>query len=270
MTTNQVERRRWNDERWTASWPAREQLTSAVTPALLEKIALRPGVRVVDVGSGGGGLALELGSRVGPQGQVVGVDLSRALVELARARAEEHSLRTVTFVVADAQTDEFPGAPFDLAVSQFGVMFFEDPVAAFANIAAGLRPTGRLAFVSWQSAARNPWHTAPVLKPFVPPGPEPPAGSYVPGPFGLGDAAATAAILGEAGFVEVDHEDRELVVRAGPRAIGDPALFGFLGIAPADTERANAALSRHLEQFRVSEAQYDFPLAFSIWTARRP
>ena len=270
MTANQAEWRRWNDERWTGSWPAREQLTSAVTPTLVDRIAVGPGAKVLDVGSGGGALALELGSRVGPQGRVVGVDLSGALVELARARAEERSLRTVTFVVADAQTDELPGAPFDLAVSQFGVMFFEDPVAAFANIAASLRPAGRLAFVSWQSAARNPWHTGPALKPFVPPGPEPLAGSYVPGPFGLGDAAATAAILAEAGFVEVEHEDHELVVRAGPRAIGDPALFGFLGIASDDTERANAALSRHLEQFRVSEAQYDFPLAFSIWTARRP
>ena len=131
---NAEERRRWNDDAWLATWLEREPLTAPVTPMLLDALALQPGERVVDIGSGGGGGTIEFARAVGPAGSVIGVDISDALVRLARARADEAGAGNVVFVVADAQTDELPGGPFDVATSKFGVMFFADPVGAFTNI----------------------------------------------------------------------------------------------------------------------------------------
>jgi SAM-dependent methyltransferase len=265
---NQAERRRWNDDRWTGSWPNREQLTSAVTPVLLGAAAARQGERLLDVGSGGGHLSLELASRVGPTGHIVGADLSEALVDLARQRAESTGTDNVSFVVADAQTDELALGPFDGAVSQFGLMFFDDPVRAFANVRRHLRSGGRLVFACWQAVERNPWHTGRTLAPFVTPIPEAPPGTFVPGPFSLGDQSRTAAILAQAGFVDASHRDAELVVRASANAVGDPGLFGFMGVPPEEMERARSALDRHLAQFQRGLDTYEFPLAFSIWQAR--
>ena len=171
MATNELERRRWNDERWTAAWPKREAITDAVTTFVLEAAAPQPGERVLDVGCGGGNLTLAAAAAVGVQGAVVGADLSESLSALARRRAGEAQASNVTICLADMQAEMVDGGPFDVAVSQFGVMFFDAPAAAFANIRAHLRPGGRIAFACWQSMERNPWFVAPAIAEFVPPPP---------------------------------------------------------------------------------------------------
>src|SRR4051794_22072456 len=97
--TNPTERRRWNDDRWVAVWPKRERFTNAVTPRLLDALALEPGERVLDIGCGGGIASIEAGRRVAPDGSVAGADLSTPLVELARQRAREASADNVSFHV---------------------------------------------------------------------------------------------------------------------------------------------------------------------------
>jgi SAM-dependent methyltransferase len=267
---NHAERARWNDEGWTAFWPEREALTSSITPFLMREAALQPGERVLDVGSGGGGTTINAAALVAPVGTVVGFDLSRQLVALARDRARQVGATNITFAVGDAQTDPIPGAPFDVVISQFGVMFFDHPVAAFANIRTQMRPGARLVFACWQSLQRNPWHTSPTLRPFVqapPPWLGPADG---PGPFRLADRADTDSILLEAGFTGMERQDLETVADSPATAVYNPAQLTYLGVGPAEIPAARAAIERHLAAFISSEGNYRFPVAFSICRATSP
>ena len=121
---------------------------------------------------------------------------------MARERAERERVPNVGFVQADAQTHSFPPAAFDVAVSRNGAMFFDDPVAAFINIARALRPGGRLVLLAWQPFERNEWLTAvfAALSTGGPVTPFPPDG---PGPFGLSDPERVRAVLGAAGYADI-------------------------------------------------------------------
>jgi SAM-dependent methyltransferase len=265
---NEAERRRWNDERWASLWPKREPMTDAVTPFVLEAAALRKGERVLDIGSGGGRLSLAAARIVGSDGAVVGADLSIPLARLARERAHEANAANVTFETLDMQTDSLPGNRFDAAVSQFGVMFFDDPVAAFGNIRAHLTPAGRIAFACWQRLEDNRWHFASAVKQFLPPAPPSPPGAVPPGPFAFADAERTKAILREAGFGDVRRTPLEVSVDVPQDSIFDDIQLSLMGIPPEHHGAARAAVEDYLRQFEVSPAVMRIPLAFQVFTAR--
>src|SRR5690242_10567588 len=126
------------------------------TDLILRAAALRAGLNVLDVGCGSGGTTLAAARLVAP-GRVLGLDLSGPMLAQARAGAEAAGLANVTFQQGDAQVESLEPAGFDIAISRFGVMFFADPVAAFANIRSATRPGGRLVFVCWQPLAANQW-----------------------------------------------------------------------------------------------------------------
>jgi SAM-dependent methyltransferase len=266
---NETELARWNDERWTAAWPQRERLTEAVSPYLLKAADARPGLRVCDLGCGGGGLTIMLAGLVVPGGQVVGVDVSAPLLDLARERTRAAGIENAHFVRVDVQTSsgEISEEPFDLAVSQFGVMFFDEPLAAFGAIRRLLRPGGRLVFACWQDVERNPWHVGTALRPLLPPPPVPPPGKSPVGPFALGDDEYVREILAGAGFVAVEGTPHETTVRAPASAVVDRSLLPFMGIAPAREEEALAIVAHHLEQFAVGPDEYAYPLAFRVYEA---
>jgi SAM-dependent methyltransferase len=180
---------------------------------LVAAAALEPGERVLDVGCGNGAVSLEAARMVRPGGQVTGLDLSAPMLEVARRRAAEQEL-AVDFVQGDAQTAA-GGPPVDVVVSRFGVMFFDDPEAAFANLAAATRPGGRLCFACWQEMPANDWIAVPAtaIVPHVgiPPLPEPGA----PGPFALADAGRTTGILESTGWSEVRIEAHRDGLRMG-------------------------------------------------------
>jgi SAM-dependent methyltransferase len=270
--TNPAQRQRWNDQRWTEIWPRRERFTDTVTPQLLEIAALRPGEHILDIGSGGGKTAVEAGRRVLPQGTVVGADISAPLVALARERAAAVGASNVSFDVVDMQHDPVNGGPFDVALSQFGVMFFDDPVTAFANIAKHLRANGRLVFACWQEASRNPWAPAFAIPHLIAPVPPPAAGKSPTGPFALADPERTAGILRDAGFADVERTAFDVPVDLPEDAVVDDDHLAFMGVPDADLPEARRAIKDHLQQFRLdplSPELFRYPIAFQIFEATR-
>jgi len=265
---NESERRRWNDDAWAAAWPKREPLTTAVTDVLLGQVRLRQGEKVLDVGTGGGVAALAAAEAVG-DGAVVGADISAPLIELARRRGEERGVANASFVVADVQQQTVPGGPFDAAISQFGVMFFDEPETAFANIRKHMAGGGRLGFACWGAPDRNPWFPVPalVLAGVLPP-PAPPAPGKSPThPFSLCDAQRTAAILRASGWREVSSSSHELVVAVEREAIVDEEALGFFGVPADSLEAASQAIERQLAPLTREDGRIDAPLAFQVFTA---
>ena len=228
-----------------------------------ERAALRSGERVLDIGCGCGATTLELAEETGPTGRVVAVDVSRPMLERARARAERAALHDrIEFRLDDAQTAALEPAHYDVLFSRFGVMFFDDPVAAFANLRRALRPGGRLAFVCWQQREKNPWMVAPALAAAqhiaFPPAPPP----HAPGPFAFGDIDRVRGILGDAGFSDFDAEAVNEPLRVGGDTV-DEALELMLAVGPvgaalreakpteAQRERVIAAVRGVLESFQT-------------------
>ncbi len=163
----------------------------------------RPGDRVLAIAAGGAGeTSLDLAVATALGGAVLGVDISRTLLEIAGRRAADQGLEA-RFEAADAQTSDFGGERFDAAFSRFGVMFFADPAAAFANVRKALKPGGRIAFVCWRPPRENPLMTAPfkAAEHLIPP--MPPSDPLAPGPFAFADPERVRRILGEAGFGQV-------------------------------------------------------------------
>ena len=166
-------------------------------------------------GGGGTGQTTREAARMATAGSALGVDLSAQMIDRARELALAEGLRNVTFERADAQVHRFPPKRFDLAVSRFGTMFFDDPVAAFANIGRALRPAGRLVMMVWQGHERNEWDVAirGSLEGFEGPVAVAPKG---PDPFSLAEPTTVEGILEAAGFADVTLTDVHEPVYYGP------------------------------------------------------
>jgi SAM-dependent methyltransferase len=181
----------------------------------MDRLDLRPGQRVVDLGCGAGRTTLELASRAGPGGSAVGVDISAAMLAAGRDRAARLGAGNVEFVHADVQVHDLGEARFDAAYSRFGVMFFADPVAAFGNVRRSLRPAGTLSFVCWQGLSDNEWMLIPAAAAATVVGSLPPMpGPGEPGPFSLSDPGRVRAVLDAAGFGSVavtPHADQIVI-----------------------------------------------------------
>jgi len=211
---------------------------------------------------------------VRPGGTVTGLDLSARMLATARRRAEEQGI-DVDFVQGDAQTASFH-QPFDVVVSRFGVMFFEDPVAAFANLAKATRPAGRLCFVCWKEMFANEWIAVPAMAMVahvgVPELPEPSA----PGPFALADAGRTSGILESAGWSEVTIEEHKDGMRLGrdPEDVVAFMLSDEMGrrlVEDKDPEAVKAGTEATLEALRPFVTPEGVVLSGACWlvTARK-
>lgn len=211
------------------------------TEALVQWVRRSPHRFLLDVGCGCGALTLAA-ARIA--GSAVGVDFSAPLTDVASARARSARIDNVEFVVADAQTYAFGSGTFDLVVSQFGLMFFDDPVGAFSNLGRSLAPGGRLAFVSWQGLAANEWLT--VIATEVANHVEiPEFGGLARGPgmFALMDQDETTTLLETAGFAGVAFEPLAPTILIGGGGtieqsmdflLGMGMTRGLLGLAGAD------------------------------------
>lgn len=143
---------------WVHNQRLLDQLLSPFEALLSSDSVLGTATRVLDVGCGTGATTLAIARRLGAQGTCAGIDLSAPMIAAARARAGGDQAN-VDFFAADAQTHAFEPADFDLIVSRFGVMFFDDPVQAFANLRHAARENARLAFIAWRCAEENPFMT---------------------------------------------------------------------------------------------------------------
>jgi SAM-dependent methyltransferase len=268
-TTNEAQRRQWNDDVRLSAWRHREPMTAGVTATLLEHTGLRAGERVLDVGCGSGRSAIAAARQVGPDGKTLGADISEPLVTLARQRASAEGVTNAHFVVADVQTAAFDGGPFDAAVSQFGVMFFDESVIAFSNIRAQVGVGGRLAFTCWESLADNPWFAGESLQPFCPPAASPGPGKNPTGPFTLAEAEHTATVLAASGWSAIERTSYRQTVTVGRDALlDDDACLRYYGVADDRLAEARAACERHLAPLRRADGRYDARLAFQVFTAR--
>ena len=257
------------------AWVAREEFQNAAlaahTDAMLAAAALQPTDHVLDVGCGTGDTT-RAAARLAIDGDALGVDLSRAMLDRARERAAADGLANVTFEQADAQVHQFGDARFDVVISRFGVMFFADPVAAFANLARATAPGGRLAVVTWQSYARNEWvsvpRTALAIGRQLPPIPE-----DVPGPFGLADADRVRRILGDAGWSDVQLDDEQVSYDYGAEPAAAAQHASEIGVLrmllddldDAQTTRARDALTTAMTEHATTEG---VRLDSRIWVAR--
>jgi len=242
MSTEQAERHAeqvayWNGaggDHWTRRQEATDRVLAPIAERVLARAAARPGEHVIDVGCGCGATTLMLADAIQPGGSLLAADVSEPM--LARARERLGGRPGVTFACADAATHSFAPAAADLLVSRFGVMFFGDPTAAFANLRRGLRPSGRVVFACWRKPAENPWQMVPLQAAYqhVPRLPKP--GPEDPGPFSFAEPERVTRILTGAGFADVALEpaDLELDLAAGEPGGGvEAALAHALEIGPA-------------------------------------
>lgn len=264
-------------DKWAARVPAMEATLAPVDAPLLRALRLDAPHRVADVGCGGGGTALEI-LRCAPSGSIVhGYDISPALVEVARRRvgADEHA---IAFDVADV-SEVAPPARYQRLVSRFGVMFFADPEAAFANLLRWLVPGGRFAFAVWARTSDNPWFATAreVVAETVELPPPAPDG---PGPFRYGSPEKLLAVLERAGFaeLEVDEWRGELPIGGGLPAteaarfaLASFSTFGELLLAAGDdaVARAQRSLTTRLAPHE-KDGVVRMPACVHVVTGARP
>jgi SAM-dependent methyltransferase len=266
----------WNETlgpRWVEAEAALDAQIAPLGLAAMERARVAPGERAVDVGCGCGQTSLQLAERVGLSGAVLGVDVAAPMLERARARAAGRA--NLRFAHADAQTHRFDER-FDLVYSRFGVMFFADPVAAFANLGGALRPGGRIAFVCWQGLERNPWVLVPLrAAASVVPLPAPPAPG-APGPFAFADPQRVRGVLAGAGFSEVALEplEGELGIGAGgdlEQAVRFTMQMGPVSAALREAGADEAVRERAAEAIRAGLAPLATPsgvrAGYAAWVA---
>jgi len=225
-------------------------------PVLRRACGVQLGDRVLDIGCGTGQTTREA-ARTARAGSALGVDVSARAIERARELTRAEGLGNVTFEHANAQGHAFPPERFDLAISRFGTMFFDDPVAAFANVARALGPAGRLVMMVWQAHERNEWDVEIRRSLAGPDGAVAAAASADPDPFSLAEPPIVKQILGAAGFADVAFADVHEHVYYGPN-VTDALdwLRGFTSTSNALERMDPAAAARAVGRLRETLAAH--------------
>lgn len=219
----------WNGvlgERWATEQRAIDAIVAPFGAAALQAASAQPGERVIDIGCGCGDTTFALARAVGAQGRVLGVDISRPMLAVARERAGSAGLAQIAFTEADAAAADL-GSDGDLLFSRFGIMFFDRPGAALAHLRRALRGGGRCVFVCWRAPRDNPWAMAPLSAARAALGiTAAPADPLAPGPFAFADDARLRGLLAEAGFdaLELRRFDAPVTMGATPRGAAESSL----------------------------------------------
>jgi SAM-dependent methyltransferase len=270
---NDVQRARWggdDGEYWARQQDRLDRTLAPVMGPLLAFAAPVPGSTAIDVGCGCGATTIELARGVGPSGRVVGLDISAPMLAVARERLREFA--HAACLLGDAAALPLHDLGAELIISRFGVMFFGDPVAAFANLRSGLRPGGRVRFACWRPVQENPWLQVPLHAAYehVPrlPKPEP----EEPGPFAFADTARVTRILTGAGFTAPSFTPVNLQIDLAAGGTFDDAVVQSSDMGPtkrALTDQPDAVREAALGSIRRALQPYASPagvrLPGAVW-----
>ena len=209
----------WNGDagkRWAQEDNTMARLLSPVCEALLQHADIQGSRKAMDIGCGGGSQSLMLAQHLGPDASVLGVDISAPMLQVAQEKiALAVDAAQLSFLEADASSHSFAADSFDLLFSRFGVMFFDEPVAAFSNMRSALSDSGKLAFCCWQPLAENDWTRIPLQAALqhvtMPETPDP----HAPGPFAFADPLRVSSILSDSGFGNITIESFTPDIRFG-------------------------------------------------------
>jgi ubiquinone/menaquinone biosynthesis C-methylase UbiE len=276
MPANQDQVDFWNGgmgHEWVVLQERMDASLSAIHQALMPFAAPAVGEAVLDIGCGAGTTSMALADAVGPNGRVTGLDVSREMLGLAKQRGQGRT--NLNFVESDASQAAFQ-PEYDLLFSRFGVMFFDDPAAGFANMRKAAKPGGRIAFVCWRTPQENLWTSAPMAaaKPFLPdmPSPDP----LAPGPFAFADAGRVRAILEQAGFRRARLEKfdglmdmgRDLDLAAAFTLRIGPVARATANMDEAGKAKVTAVVREALARFAGADGNVAPPAACWLVTAR--
>jgi SAM-dependent methyltransferase len=272
---NRDQAEHWNNSDDVAHWVNEQArydgMLAPFITVLLERAGVAATDRVLDVGCGCGATTLAA-AQIARDGHAHGVDISHPMLVRARADAAQAGLTNATFEEADVQVHPFPGDEFDAVISRFGIMFFDDPVAAFVNLRRITRPGGQLAFVCWQARVANEWMTVPTsaLIRHVPPPPAAPPGA--PGMCAFADPDDPRRVLDDAGWQDITIDSLSIPLLLGGPGTVDTAV-DFLrngsmgrtmltGADPATQAKALDEVRTSLEPYLTSDG---VRLGSSVW-----
>ena len=253
---------------WTEHAARYDRASSRIVGRFLDADLIRSADRVLDIGCGTGAFSRDV-ARVASSGEVTGIDLSTRMLELARARSEEEGLDNITFIRGDAQVHPFPPNAYDVAISSFGCMFFSDPIAAYTNIAGGVRSGGRLALLVWRSLPEIEFFMS--LRGALAVGrdlPMPPPDA--PTPFSHADPDRVRGILDASGFDAAEFEPIDEPMEVGTDVADALEFAKTMGIVEGlteslDPEKRAEAMSNVAELFRERETVEGVLLSSAAW-----
>ncbi len=282
QTANEDQAEYWGKSESGTKWLTFEdKLDHMLAPVLdlvLEQAELEPGMRVLDIGCGTGASTIAAAKRVGPHGHVLGADISEPFLDRATGRAHAEGIVNAAFLHTDAQTASFEPASRDAMISRFGVMFFDNPATAFANIAKALVPGGRMTFAAWGPLSDNPWFRVPHVAATAHLGQPPKHGRDAPGPLAFQDIDRVTGLMESAGLQDVTakpvplrlpglgsvERTAELCTQVGPAA----RVIAHFGGTDRDARTIQTAVEKEFNQF-VVDGQAGVPAVINLFQARR-
>jgi ubiquinone/menaquinone biosynthesis C-methylase UbiE len=282
MSANEEQAEYWGQSENGTKWLTYEdQLDHALAPVLdlvLSRAGLSEGMKVLDIGCGTGVSTLAAARSVGPNGQVLAADISQPFLDRAASRAAENGLKNLQFQYADVQTFAFEPSLMDVAISRFGVMFFSDSVAAFANIAKALKPGAQMTFAAWGPLDVNPWFRIPHVAAVKRLGQPPRVDRYAPGPLAFHDLDHVKGMMAQAGLSDVKAEAVSLNLQGVNGVEGTAKLCMRVGPAArviahfeGDEQDVQAIQKNVTDEFQLLQTDKapHIPAVINLFQARR-
>lgn len=277
---NEKQKNYWTNvagKKWLAMGGAMEARFTAINDAVIAAATLKPNDLVLDIGCGAGVTSMAAAELVGPKGHVRGIDVSEPMLAAALAQARQAGFKNLDFLLADAQTDDL-GLVANVLISRFGVMFFEDPIAAFTNLRKNATPGARLVFAAWAPLEKNQHWLKPfeLAKTLVGEGTV--RRAHAPGPLAFGDADYVRSILAQSGWThgEVRETTIDLIGESFEREAQIACLMGPSG-ALFEEKRADAECLQKAEELflkalpayakKTMDGQVRLPATINLITA---
>jgi ubiquinone/menaquinone biosynthesis C-methylase UbiE len=279
MSVNKTQEDYWTSPaglKWIEHEHALDTAMAGMLDAMLDAAGIAVCDRVFDIGCGTGASTIGA-ARCAPEGHVLGIDISKPLLDRAASRASEESVANASFLLADAQIHRFVDPKFVVLVSRIGMSFFSDTVSALRNLATALKDGGTMAFVCWASVDRNPWFQIPKQAAEARLGTLPAGNPHEPGPTAFQDIEYVTGLMSQAGLSRVEASSTELILtppdgtwgaaraasRVGPAARVMKAHHGD----DADAEAIEEAVQRAFGQYAL-RGEVLIPAVINLFTCK--